>query len=1146
MANAYNEQWRGSMNTRYNRGVALLGAGLCWALLSNQAASADLNLSDSPLVVSGAVDPNIMLLLDTSGSMSNIVPDSPFSAATDYVNCTGGNRLAADSAEQVEIRVQSDGDVYFSYDGSSYDFGNGSGSGITGRTQKCFYDDSSYNARLSGNGSSGGERVPSGYLQAEYTGNFLNWYLSNNTYSGGANFGAGAVQRPGTNTRMEVAKAAGASLVTGLNDVRLGMASYHGSNGATIQNGIEDIAVNRSAVSTSITNLSNSGSTPLGEAFAAIGRYFLQGFESNTLTLHPGETNEATAVASDIFGPPSYASGVTVPTNSVANRVIQYQCQKNFIVALTDGRPQSDRDISSYLQDYDGDCDGASPACLSYDRKAASEGYEYESSGSDYLDDVAGALYDIDLRPNLNDSSGSPVKNNVTSYMIGFADDQAVNDPLMRDTASNGGGEFLVARTSSALSNVFNSVFASIFSQVGSVASVAFNSSQLSSDSAVFQAKFDSARWNGSLQAFPLSDTGVIEAEAWDAADKLDALALADRNVFTYNEDTNEGAEFTLATISAAQKADLWAGQDSDDDGDTSNDDEDAQLLLEYLLGDRSNEGTDAIEFRVRTSRLGDIVNSTPVFVGAPELNWPDYDSAASVKFGSSSKNYSDFKEGAAESRTKMLYVGANDGMLHGFNGAVSGTGAGDELFAYIPGMLASSNNNSGLHYLASQNYDHKFYVDATPAVSDVFIDSGAGSDWLTVLIGGLRAGGQGYYALDITDPDRFSDPANNADEVVLWEFTSTDDANLGNTYGTPTIVKMANGKWAAVFGNGYNNTGDGHAELFIVFIEAGIDGTWTYTGTPNTDDYVRIDTGVGSSTTPNGLSTIRIADVDGDSVADRIYGGDLLGNMWVFDVTSSSPASWGSVYTASGAAAPLFTAENVSGEVQPITTAPLLAKNKNIVTSVSNAPNFLVLFGTGKYLEASDVSSNSSIQSYYAVSDAQAGSLTRSNLERREVLTTVTGLRTVTGDPIDWAVEKGWFLDLENQLTGSEPPALGAAVGERVVSESLLRRTILFFNTAIPSDVECESGGTGWLMSLQYDTGLAPSFAVFDTTNNGIDSSDLGYVGRYFADGLPAKSGILGDKQYTPSSDGSILDRDIYVGLGNKEGRLSWQELIR
>ncbi|MBB3170125.1 pilus assembly protein [Simiduia aestuariiviva] len=1057
------------------------------------AAAAPVALSEVPLAVSGSAKPNIMFLIDNSGSMAAIVEGSgAYDSAVTYGSCSGTFKVASfdyagkDGSNRVYLRS---GGTWYRWADDATDNSGGGG--------RCFGATDTYVGYLDGGFGS-------------YSGNYLNWYFSNADQSGGDNFGA-SQRKPGTLNRIEVARASiksviGTSSTNGLTKMNVGLAGFVGTetnstNKADIKKQLVDVDANRAALLTAVDTFNADQWTPLGTALATLGRYFVEG--SDQPIVLKSEYIDKTEDSHDVFSrEPQYSDG-SAPSTSP----IQYSCQKNFIITMTDGAPTNDSGYSDDLGKW-------SDNTLSHTEDAS-----LADTDSGDFDDIAEALYETDLRPDLEGV------NNISSYTIGFA----IDLPLLKRAADNAGGEYFIANDATALVDSLNNIATSVKAQVGSVASVAFNSSQLSSDSAVYQAKYNTARWSGSLIALPLSDTGSIQPEAWDAATEMDSQAPSSRNIITKAAD---GVVFDWANLSDAQKDDLGYN------GSGTRDDALGQRVLNYLRGDRTNEGSGAGKLRARSSVLGDIVNSTPVFVGKPELFWPDY--LENSKFGSSTNSYSDFKAGSAKNRQEVIYFGANDGMLHGVDASISGATAGQEVMAYIPTPLFDdSGAKKGLHYLADQNYAHKFYVDLTPSVADVFVKTSptAARDWSTVLIGGLRAGGRGLFALDITDPTRYSNMNLYADDVVMWEFTADDDADLGYTYSQPSIAMMQNGKWAVIVGNGYNSTGDGRAKLFIIYIEEGVDGTWSAT------DYKKIDTEVGDLTTPNGLSTPRLVDLDGDKVVDRIYAGDLRGNMWAFDVDGSNAGNWDVAYSQGATPKPLFTAKDASGKAQPITSAPILGLNRNVTTTNSNSPNLLVMFGTGKFLEASDASNTSDVMTYYSVWDKGSKERLRSHLVSRKVVSSA-GLRTVEGADIDWTSDFGWYMDMVNRPTAASS---GVTEGERVVSDSLLRRTTLFFNTIIPDDTPCKAGGSGWLMSLQYDTGLKSTEALFDANNDGtIDSADLDYVGSQFLNGLPAKSGILGDVQFTPGSDGSITSRKVNVGAGTKEGRLSWEEVYR
>ena len=1074
--------------------------------------AAELNLPTDPLITSSSVEPNLMILIDTSGSMSNIVPDIPYDEEVDYYNCTS-NELS--NNRQIDIRIKSNGNVYFKTN-QNYDFGQGSNLGTNDYNQKCFDDDTIYTARLLGD--SGGS--PSSYLASEYTGNYLNWYFSNSTHTASDNFGTNADRKPGTQTRMEIAKASAATMVDDLVGMRVGLATYNGSSGAKIQKNIKSIETSTdiTTLKNAINTITNGGSTPLGESLADLGRYFAQRANdvvSEQLTLHPdnigiNKTEKNVDMSSFFSHAPSNSSPPTTD-------VITNWCQESFIVAMTDGIPTSDTSVSNDLKNY--------------------------FDGGDIVDDVTRAMYEIDLRPDLTEGSlGTPWKNNVITHMVGFADTQVTNNPLIRSAATEGGGEYLTANNSAELVTAFRNVIDSIIDKVAAGSGITFNTSQLTAGSSIYAASFDSGEWSGSLKSYALSGTGEISSTAsWDAATKLDNLAdYNTRNIFSFNDSTKQGIVFNKTNIDLAPSllADLQAGPEGNSGVDN---------LINYLKGDQvTNIGTESTNYRARASRLGDLVNSTVVYVGTPELNWPDYDSADSVSFGGNGtgQNYSDYKN---TSRAAMLYVGANDGMLHGFSAT-----DGEEKMAYIPSLVASSATEKGLHYLANTDYQHRFYVDSTPTVSDVYYNS----EWHTVLISGLRSGGKGLFALDITDPTKFdATDASNANTLSLWEFGSDDDADFGYSYSEPTVAKMANGEWAVIVGNGYNNTGDGNAKLFILYIDEGLDGTWS------ASDYEEIDTGVGadSSGIPNGLSTPRAVDLDGDSVVDRIYAGDLQGNMWAFDVSSSNTNQWKVAHKTGNTYKPLFTAKDANGKPQPITTAPIIADNTN---TASGVPDILVFFGTGKYIEETDKTSTD-LMSYYGVLDNGEGGQTRTNLTPRELYSTST-TRVISGTTITWSNSRGWYFDFEDQANSLATPT---NIGERVTSNSLIVSNVLLFNTVIPTVVNsdlCVSNSESWIMAVDLNTGKAPNYTVFDINNDGVfdDTTaiyDIDEDDDVDSDDVTSHAGIkantamiagdiaiLGNTIYSNDVDGNLNEESVRIETTAKQGRLSWEELIR
>ncbi len=564
---------------------------------------------------------------------------------------------------------------------------------------------------------------------------------------------------------------------------------------------------------------------------------------------------------------------------------------------------------------------------------------------------------------------------------------------------------------------------------------------------------------------------------------------------------------------------------------------------LGYLRGERSNE-KGGWGFRERESLLGDIIHSSAVFIGKPSLKWP-----TGGAFPSGTQAYSRFARDR-HGRQGVVAVGANDGMLHLF-----AADTGKELLAYLPGNLFSTAKSQGYHYLTDPDYSHRYYVDGTPAVSDVFIPSRFSSapNWRSVLVGIQGSGGRGLFALDVTDPEKFKE--SNATHIALWEFSSSDDPHLGYTLARPTIALLPNGRWAAIVGNGYEHTAtgtptSGQAELFVIFLDGGLDRKWT-----EGRDYLRIPTGAGSVSRRNGLSTPAVIDTDGDRVADRVYAGDIQGNLWAFDLSSKLTADWKVAH-----GAPLF-----SGAArQPIMAKPEIIRHPTLPLR-GNEPNLMIFFGTGQYLVAGD-NTTTDTQSFYAVWDRGRGRLDRTDLVEQVFLRTNQSGGRIT-DPDRWQELKvdyrqastgdryGWYLDLPDK-------------GERVVTDARYRDGLVFFNTLVPTDPRpCAAGGTGWMMSVDALTGGSPMAPAFDFDGNGIvdpkgdteviggdgkrKKKRVGYAGKKYSskNGIPTGVSIIGDNRYTAGSgtdeSSEIVVEALKPGEGTLKGRTSWDQLF-
>jgi len=527
------------------------------------------------------------------------------------------------------------------------------------------------------------------------------------------------------------------------------------------------------------------------------------------------------------------------------------------------------------------------------------------------------------------DTWGGAGYTNLVNGTVGFGDPISGSlDSRRRDLwhmALNSRGRYVYADSAATLKAAFQDILDNIIADTSTpTVSISASSSSLRTDATVYVAGYSGASWSGQIQAFPVTaGTGVVgSTPIWYAAahdhdniattpripyglDLITPATLPSRVI--YSQSGTTGIEWTWANLSATQKLAL---QPSDTLGSDR---------LNFLRGDRSKEVASGGPFRNRESRLGDIINSNIWYVGKPS---GDY----------AGGSYAAFKT-ANSTRTPMIYVGANDGMLHGFQ-----TSDGAEKLAYVPkGLLGK------LVQYTSPSYVHQYYVDGQPFVGDA--DTGTG--WKTVLVSGLGGGGKGYFILNVTNPTGFT--AANAANIAMFDNTDSPGADIGHIYSQPVvddtrtdrslqIVKMNDGKWAVVMGNGYNSTNE-RPVLIIHYL----DGTPAKMITPTC---VSACTGfVGSA---NGLSAPRLIDLNSDGTVDVAYAGDLLGNLWKFDLSQPVNTSWGVAFSdALGNGAPYFVAKTASNVRQPIMTAPYQLPHP--------LGGVMLAFGTGRNLTDTD-----------------------------------------------------------------------------------------------------------------------------------------------------------------------------------------------
>ena len=633
--------------------------------------------------------------------------------------------------------------------------------------------------------------------------------------------------------------------------------------------------------------------------------------------------------------------------------------------------------------------------------------------------------------------------------------------------AVNGRGTYFSATDPSSLAAGISGALQTVTVRDGALAAVTVTTANLAAGSnEIFEVSFRVGEWSGDIVKRTIDGTtgAISSTPAWSAQAQLDTKVSAGthtaRTIYLFESGGNSSGSgvdnlkfFLWANLSTSQKNNFLSPHidtltqlcsiGTTCLTSTAKASAEGENLLNFIRGDKSNEGPLADlgkYYRQRTHILGDIVGSEAVYVKGSPWNYVDY-------------NYAGFKT-ANQSRTAMVYVGANDGMLHAFDAST-----GEEAWAYVPGAVLSR-----LFKLADKNYGaqnvHQFTVDGTPVVGDVCVSDCAtpasGSlptVWKTILVGGLNNGGRGYYALDITNP---------AAPKALWEFTHSD---LGYSYGNPVITKLKDGTWVVLVTSGYNNLspGDGGGHLFIIRAS---DGVLLRT----------ISTGAGDTTTPSGLSRITAwANFpDANNTAQRVYGGDQLGNLWRFDVNGDIPLPAVPPATPVYDAQRLATLKDPSGVAQPITTRPELGKV---------GQHAVVYVGTGQLLGTDDLATTQT-QTIYAIKDRlldeDYGSPRPLSPPQTTpppgdfVAQTLTSATCPTGNPfctagrpivlgtsnpVDFDVNDGWYADFP-------------VAGERINTELRLQLGTLALNTNTPTLGACVPVGVSFAYFFDYSGG--------------------------------------------------------------------------
>ncbi len=798
---------------------------------------------------------------------------------------------------------------------------------------------------------------------------------------------------------------------------------------------------------TALYGLNSDSGTPLRNGLRLAGEYFRGNY------IKPGTFS-------------SHTSSATYP---FFNADKGGSCQQAFTIIFTDG-------FYNGTDPTIGNVDG--------DNNTAFDGPPFADGESNTLADMAMYYFENDLNTNL--ANDVPVTNvdpadhqHMVTFSIAFgvtgsldtalyancplgacpdpwppvdSDARKIDD--MFHAAVNGRGQFIAANNNEELVAALEALGNDIDSRLGSAAALATNSIQRQVGSVIYQGTYNTANWYGDVSALPLDlTTGNVGAPLWQASTSVPAWNV--RHILSH--DGTAGILFDAGSLTLSQEALL----DPDGAGPLT-----AGDIVDFISGDTSKSVDNSGTFRNRNHPLGDVVHSAPIYFDG------------------------------------MVYIGANDGMLHGLSAST-----GQELFAYVPNLVYDH-----LSELADQGYSHKYYVDGTATVAKF---SGR-----NVLVCGLGKGGKGYFALDVTDPAAM-DPSD-----VLWEYT---DADLGYTFGRAFIVNTEAAGKVVIFSNGYDSA-NGSAVLYVRNALTGA-------------HIAKFDTGV---TGCNGLATPAAVDVELDGNVDYVYAGDLKGNMWKFDLRGTSTGDWTFGYGDTIDPKPLVTVKNINGDIQPITSPPQVMLD---CASDGDVRGLMVIFGTGRYLNTDDFV-NTPVNSYYGIWDrgpliedtdgvATARGKYLGTFEADRSLTNMPGgitlleqvfevagteFSALTDRPADWydpaagsGTHVGWYWDM--------PEA-----GERMIRDPLLRGGHAILISTVPSDSPCASGGTSFINIVNACTGGRPYSHQFDVDKD-LKITETDTILDPFGNPIPPsrqqKNKIIftplevGDMLYLPDSEG-------------------------
>lgn len=802
----------------------------------------------------------------------------------------------------------------------------------------------------------------------------------------------------------------------------------------TVEKGIRPftntIAGNKDDFYTWLFKQKPSGSTPLRRAMDDVGQYYSYTDNRGPWGEDPGANNTAS----------------------------QLSCRRSFHVLMTDGLWNGSGASTAGAQ---GNVDNSAGPTIT---GPGNQSYTY-APGRPYRDGASGTLADIamyywnrDLNPGLTNgvapSSGNPAFwQHMVNYTISFGAlgtlnpatdlpglingtkswpaagaDKVENIDDLWHAAVNSRGKYLAANNTTEYSNALKGIIDDIAAINGSEAGVAVSAKTLSTTSInkKYEAEFSSARWSGDVKALNLTSTGADNGDPeWTAVGNFPAYGA--RNIFTYDKTASgtKGIAFTWANLTSAMQTTLLGGSSLN-----------GTNLVNYLRGDRSNE---AGTYRPRASVLGDIVNSTPILIKDQADGQYGFLPKTSANLIAAQSTYRRFLA-AKKLRNPQLFVGANDGMLHAFSDV-----DGAETFAFMPDSVLGN-----VKALAGLDYSHQYFVDGPLTEADIY-DASA-SKWRNLVLGGTGAGAKSLFAINVPVVSYPSDAttapaaltvAQSAPGAadILWSISSADTTDpknfseLGYVLQAPEQGVMRDGSWVVIVGNGYESTSR-RAQLFVINALTGA-------------VIKKLDTGVGSSGTPNGLGGARVVRNANKQIV-AVYAGDLQGNLWKFDFSSTDPANWAVAFGGN----PLYS----TAAVEQITAAPTY--------TVHPSGGLMVLFGTGKLHETGDegVTAQRALYGVWDMVNLGAASSTAADRITQQAtivpqafsslaLTNTTGIfYGLTVTPVDYAIKpttetrpaymtkRGWRL----------PLTIGS--GQRLVDNPEMAGGMVFMQTVTPS----------------------------------------------------------------------------------------------